>query len=156
MGIQAPTGFRQRHGGYVITTARNFSWQYICHYRNARMKMQRLLSRPRRFANSLLATIALLGPIPAVAVTYNSQQVDMVRPGGDRPCMLFTLVGVAQSDPALGGSVWFAIPQSTPGYKDIVAALLLAKGVGRGVDVITTGTIPPECGHPGVSVIVLR
>ena len=90
------------------------------------------------------------------AVSYNGYQVDVVRPGGDRPCTLFTLAGVSQADPVLPGSNWFTIPPTTPGYKEMVATLLLAKATGRNVDVATTGTVPSECGHPGVSVLVLH
>lgn len=94
---------------------------------------------------------------PSWAVNYNGYQIDLVRAGGDRPCTLFTLTGVTQSDPALlPGSIWFSIPASTPGYKEMVASLLMAKAGGRNIDVVSSGTVPPDCGHPGVAVILVH
>ena len=90
------------------------------------------------------------------AVSYNGYQIDVIRPGGDRSCTLFTLVGVNQADPVLPTSNWFAIPSSAPGYKEMVAALLLAKASGRNIDVATSGAVSTECGHPGVAVIYLH
>ena len=113
---------------------------------------------PLRWTRLLrLSSIALaFAPCLSWAVTHSGYQVDSVRPGGDRPCTLFTLVGVSQSDPVAPGSSWFSIPQTTTGYKEMVATLLVAKAAGRTVDVITTGAVPAECGHPGVSVILLH
>jgi hypothetical protein len=82
-------------------------------------------------------------------------QVINLRPGGDRPCTLFQLSGVAQADPSVPTSPWFAIPPGTPGYKEMVATLLTAKATGRGIYVVTTGGYAPECGHPSVAFLLL-
>ena len=105
----------------------------------------------------LHAVVLMLCCSSSWAITgFNNVQVDMVRPGGDRPCTLFTLVGVSQSDPVVPGSNWFAIPQTAPAYKEMVATLLLAKATGRLVDVATTGLVPSECSQPGVGVLALH
>ena len=113
-----------------------------------------LLSRTTKIAFTLLIFLSVFNL--AHATNYNSYQVDIVRPGGDRPCTLFQLVGVSQADPVLPGSPWFSIPQTAQGYKEMVATLLAAKLAARNIDVITTGTVPSACGHPGISVILLH
>ena len=105
---------------------------------------------------ALLLFSLLLGLGSARATNYNGYQIDLIRPGGDRPCTLFQLVGVAQADPVLPGSPWFSIPPTTQGYKEMVATLLSAKLGARNIDVITTGAVPDACGHPGVSVILMH
>ena len=123
------------------------------------MYSNRASSLPFRFPNvvRLLVAAIVLAANAAHATNYNGYQVDIVRPGGDRPCTLFMLVGVTQADPVAPGSPWFSIPATgTPGYKEMVATLLAAKMGARNIDVVTTGAVPADCGHPGVSVILLH
>jgi hypothetical protein len=53
------------------------------------------------------------------------------------------------------GSAWFSIPDSTPGYKEMVATLLLAKASGKTIRVSTAGVVAASCGHPQVSTLLL-
>lgn len=65
------------------------------------------------------------------------------------------LAGVGNSDPVMPGTRYFAIPNTAPEYKAMVATLLSAKIAGRGVHVVTTGQVEPSCGQPGVSILEL-
>jgi hypothetical protein len=120
------------------------------------MKKQSRQTMPR---NVLLAVAFAAAASAAVSATSwtqgNGYQIINIRPGGDRPCTLFQLSGIAQADPSVPGSAWFAIPPGTPGYKEMVATLLTAKATGRGIHVVTTGGYAPECGHPSVAVLLL-
>ena len=107
----------------------------------------------------LAGCLLTLSVASAGAPTYWSQsggyQIELVRPGGDRPCTLFMLAGVNNSDPVMPGSRYFAISNTAPEYKTMVATLLGAKLAGRGVAVVTTGQIDINCGHPGVWILEL-
>jgi len=92
----------------------------------------------------------------AQSAEYDGYSVGVVRPGGDRACVLFQLVGVPVADPiANPTSPWFSIPDTAPDFSSMVAALLAAKMAGTPIDVVTTGSSPPVCGHPGVAVLLL-
>ncbi|WP_035056211.1 hypothetical protein [Andreprevotia chitinilytica] len=108
-------------------------------------------------ALSVLSTFVIATQsIAAINYYDNGYQIGVVRPGGDRPCMLFQLVGVSQSDPTVApGSPWFSIPQTAPGYKDMVATILMAKATSKPIFVQTSGQSPAECGHTGVATIQL-
>lgn len=110
----------------------------------------------RKVVVTLVALAVSITAVPAFAVDWNGYQVSVVRPGGDRPCTLFQLVGVAQADPIVPWSPWFAIPNTAPEYNAMVATLLLAKASGALVTVTTTGNAQASCGHPGVSVLLLN
>jgi len=102
-------------------------------------------------------TVLVLVGAPSWALDWSGYQVSIVRPGGDRPCTLFQLVGVAQADPAVSTSPWFAIPNTAPEYSVMVATLLVAKASGSLVTVTTTGSGQASClGHPGVAVLLLN
>jgi len=105
---------------------------------------------------SLGVILLVLVGAPSWALDWNGYQVSIVRPGGDRTCTLFQLVGVAQADPVLPGSAWFSIPNTAPEYNAMVATLLAAKVSGSLVTVSTTGSVPAACGHPGVAVLILN
>ena len=103
-----------------------------------------------------LIGVALLSlSFNTIAVTYSSYTINWVRPGADRPCTLFQLNGVSQADPVSPGNPWFAIPNTAPEYKEMIAALLLAKAADRPVIVITTGTYSTTCLAPQVLEILV-
>jgi hypothetical protein len=95
-----------------------------------------------------------IGSSVAGAVDYSNSQLSILRPGGDRPCTLFQLVGVTQADPA-APYVWFAVPDTLPDYSALVAGLFLAKATGSGIDVSTTGAVSTTCGGYAIISAVL-
>jgi hypothetical protein len=66
--------------------------------------------------------------------------------------VFFQLSGVSEADPA-APNVWFAVPKTHAGFKEIVAMLLAARMSGALVSVSTTGAV--ACGHAAVSAVVL-
>jgi hypothetical protein len=67
-----------------------------------------------------------------------------------RECTFFIINGVSESDPITPNSPWFAAPKTHPGYKDIVATLLMARATGMPLQhVSTTGAV--ACGHAEIS-----
>ena len=109
------------------------------------------------FHLSLVVAAAWLSlPATSHAKDYagDGYAVTMVRPGGDRPCTLFQLVGVSEADPVKPGSPWFVLESTAPEYRVMVATLLAAKASGKNVQVTTTGTISSPCGHPLVALIL--
>jgi hypothetical protein len=108
----------------------------------------------KQILGGLVALAASIACMSIYALTYDNHAVGAVRPGGDRPCTLFQLVGVAQADPVAPNSPWFALESTAPGYKEMVATLLAAKAAGRNIQVLTAGTVSATCGHPTVAVIL--
>lgn len=114
--------------------------------------------------NSLIVRLMLLALLftgnNAFALDYlnngNGYQVGTIRPGGDRPCTLFTLVGVSVVDASIApGSPWFVIEHTAPEYNQMVATLLAAKATGKPIQVQTTGAVSSAClGHPTVTAIL--
>jgi hypothetical protein len=70
-----------------------------------------------------------------------------------RPCTFFALSGVAQADPVLPGSPYFALAKTHPNYAELYATLLTAKASQHLVDVSTSGQL--ACGHADVSRVIL-
>ncbi len=91
--------------------------------------------------------------MPAVAVTHGFKQVSVVHSPDHRECAFFMLDGVAEPDPVAAGNVWFAVPKSHGGYKEIMAMLMLARVAGRQVHVTTTGSV--SCGGAAVGAVQL-
>lgn len=117
--------------------------------------MVHTLLSSRWAAAAMAGASALLVADQALALDHPAANVAVVRPGGDRPCTLLTLVGIDQADPAYPGSAWFSFPDSAPGYKEMVATLLVAKASNRLVRVTTSGSVPAACGHPGITTLLL-
>ena len=97
---------------------------------------------------SALAESAAAGYFPAKTIT-------IVRAPDGRPCTFFILDGVSPADPSTPNTPWMALRQSHPGYKENLAILMSAKLTNRPVNVATSGTVPPECGHVEVTVVEL-
>lgn len=110
-----------------------------------------LKSKHIRALAALLLTLSLVTAVSAKDWVGN-YRVGLIRPGGDRPCFLFLLQGVAQSDPVLN-SPWFVIESTAPLYKDMVATVMMAKAMDRPLYVSTSGGISSACGHPTVSLV---
>jgi hypothetical protein len=79
---------------------------------------------------SLLVLLALASIVPAVTQAANEtrgQIGNLFPPSLTQPCVLFTLIGVAQADPVNPGNPWFAISSTHPGFDKLYALLLAAK-----------------------------
>jgi hypothetical protein len=100
---------------------------------------------------NLIATFLLIGHL-ALAVEYSDKKISVLRPGGDRRCVLFQLAGINQADPAYA-SPWFSVPFTAVGYNEMYALLLASKLIDKPIGVTTTGSVESECGHMGVAVI---
>lgn len=111
-----------------------------------------MTSRFKRRASRLLAAMAIAicwATGPAHAVTYFAQLVGEVFPPDSIPCIIFTLVGVAQADPVAPGSPWFALSPTSPNFQAQYAALLVAAAGGQTVTIVTSGTT--VCGYAAMS-----
>ncbi len=69
-------------------------------------------------------------------------------------CVIFTLQGLAEADPRVPSTPWFAIPRSQFGARDAYAMLLAAKLTGERVEVRTSNEI--ACGYIRASHVILR
>jgi len=99
-------------------------------------------------ASIVLASTLIAASATAKDFTGAGYQVDVIRPGGDRPCTLFTLVGVPTVDANSGTtSPWFVIEHNTPEYNQVIATLLTAKAMGRPIQVVTMGSLSTDCGQ---------
>ena len=94
-------------------------------------------------ALSLITMISMSGV--ASAVTWQDRQVGVLQSVAGADCVFFTLVGVAEADPARPGDPWFSMPRSQSGAKDLYAMLLAAKLSGQAVTVQTTGSTSSSC-----------
>jgi hypothetical protein len=88
---------------------------------------------------------------PASATLHPDTQVDAILVDA-RPCVIFSLVGVAEADPITPGPN-FALSKSHPNYAELNAMLLTAKATGRKVRVSTDGTL--ACGIAAIDQIVV-
>jgi hypothetical protein len=109
------------------------------------------------------ATALVLGAMSpsASAAEFWTKQVRDVHAGDGRPCVFFTLQNPGQTDPIAAdpviaaGSAWFALPKSHVTFKENYSLLLTSKLTKAPIHVITTGALISECGHVGVSFMVL-
>jgi len=108
-------------------------------------------SMKRRSIVSVALAFLSVGSAFAQGWTAN---VTSIRPGGDRNCTLFQLVGVSTADPVTPNDPWFVIESTAPQYNQMVATLLAAKATGQNIQVLTTGQTSATCGHATVSVIL--
>lgn len=103
----------------------------------------------------LSLTVVVLLPGSAVASGFgNKAIVDFLMDVNSRPCVFFTLDGVAVADSVVPGSPWFAIPKSASNFAEVNAMLMSAKLAGRPISVVTDGTT--SCGLATVSVVNLN
>jgi hypothetical protein len=99
-------------------------------------------------------TLTLITPVPLLASVHVNKEVAIVHSPDARECVFFQLSGVNEADPVIPGNPWFAVAKSHTGYKEIFAALLIARTTGRTlVHVATNGTT--ACGHAAVASVAL-
>ena len=81
---------------------------------------------------------------------YPGRPITRVQSPDTSPCTFFQLNGVDRASNA-SASNWFAVPQSSKGYKDMIAMLLTAFATGKSITVETTGSLQPICGEAEVT-----
>ena len=92
------------------------------------------------------------------AQNYTATVQQLQPPLSSQDCVYFTLTNVAQADPAVSSSAWFAFPRAQTGFGELYAALLGAKLSGATINVVTTGNpAGGACGpYAGVYYIVVQ
>ena len=108
-----------------------------------------------RHVHHLCAVVTILmSASSATAGTLHSNKiVNQVQIDG-RPCLFFTLQGVAQADPVHPSAAHFAVSTDHPNYATMVSILLSAKMGRASVTVSTTGSL--ACSHPAVDGIAVH
>jgi hypothetical protein len=96
----------------------------------------------------LVFMFALIGEANAVVDYHNANVSTLQATYQDTNCFYFRLIGVAQADPVVPGSPWFAVPRSQTGAGDVYALLLGAKLSGAPVWIQTSGQM--VCGYAAV------
>jgi hypothetical protein len=107
---------------------------------------------------SALALCTLAAPRPASAddvPAYPGAPVVQIQSPDGRPCTLFRLKDVNQASSARV-SPWFAVNQSTVGYKEMVSILLMAFASGKSVTVGITGGLDGQCGEAQVTRVFVQ
>lgn len=90
---------------------------------------------------SIVAALAAMAG-PANAASHLNKTVTVIQSVEySRLCSFFQLEGVSEADPAVPGNAWFALPQTHPGYDELMAMLISAQAGGRKIDVFTDGNI---------------
>lgn len=117
------------------------------------------MSITRLLCGSLIVVSNILaGPANAATTHTNHAVARIEAPDPGRDCLFFTLDGVSNSEAAVAqNNPWFAVPRSHPGFKEIYAAILMARATGAPLTVITTGQAESTCGgHPGANTVVVE
>jgi hypothetical protein len=96
------------------------------------------------FIRSVTIGLACSLPVAAFALVHENKEVSLFHSPDTRECVFFQLNGVSEADPVTPGVSWFAIPKTHAGYKEIVAALVLARHTGKPLRWVAT------CGHAAV------
>ena len=108
----------------------------------------------KRFAALAVTAAVLASPLTAWPASDANKSVTIVQSPDNRECIFFQLEGVSVADPATPGTAWFSVSQSHAGYKEIVAALMMARATGAPLqNVTTTGSV--ACGHAEVSSVAI-
>lgn len=102
---------------------------------------------------AVVTGMMLCMPGLASAATHNAKQVATVHSPDARECVFFLLTGVAEADPVVPGSSWFAVSKTHAGFKEIVSILLMARVTKEPVSVVTSGAA--ACGHAAVHAVVM-
>lgn len=94
---------------------------------------------------------AVFAASTAQATDHPNTNVATVLTDTTRPCVLFNLTDGLAADPVSGSTVWIAVAQSAPFYKERLSMLYMAKLTGTKISVTTDGVVNGACGHVGVS-----
>jgi hypothetical protein len=97
--------------------------------------------------------------IAEAETSHGARAINLIEtPDPNRDCLFFTLQGVDVAEPAVSNSdPFFSVPRSHPGFKEIYAAVLIARTTGALLTVVTTGSAESACGnHPGTYTVVIH
>jgi hypothetical protein len=93
-----------------------------------------------------MALMTLIGSRAEAETSWENARVLVLElPDPNHNCIFFTLVNVAQADPTIPGSPWFAIPMSQNGSSEIYNLLLRSKLDGLPIGVVTSGAPAAGC-----------
>jgi hypothetical protein len=113
----------------------------------------------RCFCSSLVLLLCVVSTRTNAETSHTHRAVGLIAmPDASRDCLFFTLQGVNTAEPAvLPDNPWFAVPRTHPGFKEIYAAILMARATGALLNVQTTGQAAATCsGHPGANSVVMH
>jgi hypothetical protein len=97
-------------------------------------------------AFAAVAVMTLVGSRAEAEATWKNANVLILElPDPNHNCIFFTLVDVAEADPAIPGSPWFAIPVSQNGSSEMYNLLLRSKIDGLHISVATSGAPAAGC-----------
>jgi hypothetical protein len=100
-------------------------------------------SRTRNVLRIIVASIEMSALIPATssaAQFYTATIAQLQAPSFNQDCIWFSLTGIAQADPIVPNSPWFALARTQTGFNEIYAMLLATKMSGATIAILTTGT----------------
>lgn len=93
-----------------------------------------------------MALMTLIGSRAEAETSWENAKVSVLElPDPNHNCIFFTLVNVAQADPTIPGSPWFAIPMSQNGSSEMYNLLLRSKLEGLPISVVTSGAPAAGC-----------
>ena len=92
-----------------------------------------------------MALMTLSGPRAEAEASWKQSVMILELPDPNHNCIFFTLFDVAEADPSIPGSPWFAIPMSQNGSSEMYNLLLRSKLEGLPIGVVTSGAPAAGC-----------
>src|SRR5271155_5649542 len=93
-----------------------------------------------------MASMTLIGSRAEAETAWKNANVLILElPDPKHNCIFSTLFDVAEADPAIPGSPWFAIPLSQNGSSEMYNLLLRSKVDGLHIGVVTSGAPAAGC-----------
>ena len=92
-----------------------------------------------------MALTALIGSRAEAEASWKQSVMILELPDPNHNCIFFTLFDVAEADPSIPGSPWFAIPMSQNGSSEMYNLLLRSKLEGLPIGVVTSGAPAAGC-----------
>jgi hypothetical protein len=92
-----------------------------------------------------MALTTLIGSRAEAEASWKQSVMILELPDPNHNCIFFTLFDVAEADPSIPGSPWFAIPMSQNGSSEMYNLLLRSKLEGLPIGVVTSGAPAAGC-----------
>ena len=92
-----------------------------------------------------MALTTLIGSRAEAEASWKQSVMILELPDPNHNCIFFTLFDVAEADPSIPGSPWFAIPMSQNGSSEMYNLLLRSKTEGLPIGVVTSGAPAAGC-----------